>query len=85
MSWKLLRSKTVWGAVLVAAASVVTSPAVTVSVVLKAVGTVLAAAGVRDAAQKIEDASKPPVPAPVTSSIDSMDLAMGSRPIGAGK
>lgn len=55
--WKLFRSKTVWGAVLVAAASVINAPAVTVSVIVKAVGTVLTAAGVRDALHKVEDAA----------------------------
>ena len=56
--WRLLRSKTVWGSVGLAVATVMAAPAVTVSVVLKAVGIVLAGAGMRDAVGKVEDAAK---------------------------
>lgn len=48
----VLRSKTVWGAILSAGAWLLTQPAIGVVEVVQAVGAVLTAAGVRDAIKK---------------------------------
>lgn len=55
MKWNLLRSKTVWGAVIGVVGWALNQPHIDLPTVVTGIGTILGAGGIRDALHKVEE------------------------------
>lgn len=57
MGWKIFRSKTFWGAVILGVAKIIANP--TPDTIMEAIGIVVVAAGARDAIHKVNPTETP--------------------------